>query len=84
MPSAEFEPAIPAIDRRQSYTLDLTATGFGLDDIYSGLQIALHSWSSPTKNLHLFYISLLNAILNSRILNLAYMFLDAISKACFL
>jgi len=43
VPSAEFEPAIPAIERRQSYTLDRTATGFGLDDIYSGLQMAVHS-----------------------------------------
>jgi hypothetical protein len=29
MPSAEFEPAIPAIERLQTYALDLTATGIG-------------------------------------------------------
>jgi hypothetical protein len=29
MPSAGFEPAIPAIDRPQTYTLDCTATGIG-------------------------------------------------------
>jgi hypothetical protein len=29
MPSAEFEPAIPAIKRLQTYALDRTATGIG-------------------------------------------------------
>ena len=29
MPSAGFEPAIPAIKRLQTYTLDRTATGIG-------------------------------------------------------
>jgi len=29
MPAAGFEPAIPAIKRRQTYTLDCTATGTG-------------------------------------------------------
>ena len=33
MPSAWFEPAIPAIKRPQTYALDRTATGIGLQDI---------------------------------------------------
>jgi hypothetical protein len=35
MPSAGFEPAIPAIERSQTYTLERTATGIG--DVYSSL-----------------------------------------------
>ena len=30
MPSAGSEPAIPTINRRQTYALDRTATGFGI------------------------------------------------------
>jgi len=33
MPSAEFEPAIPAIKQPRTYALDLTATGIGI--VYS-------------------------------------------------
>ena len=33
MPSARFEPAIPAIERKQTYPLDRTATGIGLISI---------------------------------------------------
>jgi len=29
MPSAGFEPAIPAIERRQTYALERTATAIG-------------------------------------------------------
>jgi hypothetical protein len=29
MPSAGFEPAIPAIERKQTYALDRAATGIG-------------------------------------------------------
>jgi hypothetical protein len=34
MPSAEFEPAIPAIKGLQTYALNCTATGIG----YSGIK----------------------------------------------
>ena len=34
MPSAWFEPAIPAIERLQTYALDRTATGIGLECVW--------------------------------------------------
>jgi hypothetical protein len=34
MPSARFEPAIPAIERPQTYALDHTATGMGTLEVY--------------------------------------------------
>ena len=37
MPSAELEPAIPAIERQQAYALDHAATGIGHQPV--GLQV---------------------------------------------
>jgi hypothetical protein len=36
MPRAEFEPAIPAIKRPQTYPLDRAATGIGWHDYKKG------------------------------------------------
>jgi hypothetical protein len=47
MPSAGFEPAIPASERPQTHVLDRAATG-----------ICLFSLGSPTKILYVFLISL--------------------------
>jgi len=37
MPSAEFEPAIPEIDRPQTYTLDRTGTAIGARTYYGNI-----------------------------------------------
>jgi hypothetical protein len=42
MPSAGFEPVITAIERLQTYALDRTATGIGLQYTYSTETPATH------------------------------------------
>jgi hypothetical protein len=38
-PQRDFEPVIPAIKRLQTYTIDSTATGIGLDDFITILSL---------------------------------------------
>jgi hypothetical protein len=42
MPSAEFEPAIPATKRPQTYALDRAATGIGENPIYVCVRVYIY------------------------------------------
>jgi hypothetical protein len=39
MPRAGFEPAVPATKRQQTYAVDGTATGIGLEAIYTAYKL---------------------------------------------
>jgi hypothetical protein len=50
MPRAEFEPAIPATGRPQTYALDRAATGIGTNSIYVGENTKTSLMQNTTPN----------------------------------
>jgi hypothetical protein len=55
MPSAGFEPAIPAAKRPQTYALDRAATGIGHDiEISQDCQLFIHHGRMPIECIVLF------------------------------